>query len=164
MLEPAGQRVVISDTTPLYYLHAVGQLDLLPMLYETVVVPEQVCAELHEGSGAVPDLGALSWVKVRESSVSEALRMVPDLGPGESAVLSLGLECPTVATLLLDDRLARRIAALVRLRFTGTAGVLLKAKQAGLLRTVRPVLAELVAAGFYLRPDHLDVICRMAGE
>jgi len=41
--------VVISDTGPLSYLHRLGRLDLLRVLYGRILVPPSVVAELNAG-------------------------------------------------------------------------------------------------------------------
>jgi len=40
---------VICNTSPLQYLHQIGQLELLPKLVSRVVVPTAVAKELAEG-------------------------------------------------------------------------------------------------------------------
>jgi hypothetical protein len=52
----------------------------------------------------------------------------------------------------LDDRQARRLAQRLRLPIVGLVGILLKAKQAGLLPTIQPQLDAARSQGFYLRP------------
>jgi len=66
--------------------------------------------------------------------------------------------------LIIDDSLARDIARLQLLRYTGTAGVLLKAKQKGLISELKPVLYRLKDAGFYLREKVLIDLLRLSGE
>ncbi|MET0623606.1 MAG: hypothetical protein ABW250_11550 [Pyrinomonadaceae bacterium] len=59
---------VISDTSPLQYLHQLGLLDLLPQLVGRVVVPQAVVDELEAGRALghdLPDVTALGWVDVR---------------------------------------------------------------------------------------------------
>jgi predicted nucleic acid-binding protein len=77
------------------------------------------------------------------------LPLVARLGDGEKEVLALGLELPG-ALLLLDDRQARRHARILNLEISGTVGVLLLAKERGILEAVRPVLDRLQGSGFRL--------------
>lgn len=157
-------RNVISNTTPLLYLHRIGQIEILPRLYGRICVAQQVVDELDAGGENAPKLRALDWVDIREALIPESLKPVADLGAGEAGTIALGLAMPGAILLLLDDRFARQVATFHRLQFSGTAGVLLRAKEAGLIEAVRPLLQGLVAAGFYLRSRHLTAICRMAGE
>lgn len=139
------ERLVISNTSPLLYLHQIGRIELLKKLYGAVVAPPAVERELRVGSAKgvdVPDLSALAWVKVRAVADPKLLPVVIDLGSGEAEVIALGLENPN-SLLILDDGLARRIAGLRNLALTGTLGVLTKARKAGHLSRLAPVLKDL---------------------
>jgi hypothetical protein len=97
-----------------------------------VIVPVAVVEELAVGRAAgvsLPDMATLNWVETRRPVSEKALRLITDLGAGESEVLMLGLELPE-SVLVLDDGLARRVAESLGLRFTGTLGLLLDAKAA----------------------------------
>jgi len=77
--------------------------------------------------------------------------------------LAIAVNHPS-ALLILDDRLARRIANIQGFRLTGTAGVLLRAKEQGIIPVLRPVLERLVSLNFRLKPDLLATILSVAGE
>ena len=77
--------------------------------------------------------------------------------------MALALETPgTVA--VLDDGLARRMARTLRIPFTGTLGLLVDAKQAGLLPAVGPSVDRLAALGFHMDSLTRALILRAAGE
>jgi len=86
-----------------------------------------------------------------------------DLGRGEAEVIALGLENPN-SRLILDDTLGRRIARLQSLRFTGTVGVIVKAKQSGIVSAVFPVIVALREAGLWLSNEVVTEVLRQAGE
>ncbi len=75
----------------------------------------------------------------------------------------MALEHPG-STLLLDEKRARRFAAARGIALVGTAGVVLRAKQRGLIPTVRPVLDDLLATGFRLSDALYQGALRRAGE
>lgn len=165
MQKTPENRIVISNTTPLMYLHKIGHLNLLQRLYGKILVTRQVVEELDEGKSAgAPDLQSQPWIEVRNVRLPEALRLVPDLGGGEASAIALALEFGRNSLVILDDSLGRRIAALQDISITGTAGVLLRARKEGLILEVRSIIDALVDAGFYLRPQHRKDILRMAGE
>ncbi len=59
--------VVVSNTSPLLYLHQVGQLELLESLYGRIKVPAAVREELRAGAERgidTPDLDRYSWIEV----------------------------------------------------------------------------------------------------
>lgn len=158
--------LTISNTSPLLYLHLVRQLELLPRLYREVFIPAAVKAELQAGAERgvnVPKIRALPWLKVMPLASDTSIPLVTDLGRGEAQAIALGLENPN-SRLILDDTLARRIARLHKLQFTGTVGVIVKAKQAGLLPTVSPVIFALREAGLWLSDLLVTQVLRQAGE
>lgn len=157
---------IICNTSPLQYLHQLVALDILPKLVTTVTVPPAVEDELAAGRKLglnLPDLQNLDWITVRRPSSSVALPMVTDLGAGEREVLALALETPD-SVCVLDDALARQVASALQLRFTGTLGVLIDAKRAGLIPAVRPYLDELQNLGFRLAAHTRTAVLRMTGE
>jgi predicted nucleic acid-binding protein len=157
---------IIADTSPLQYLHQVGLLHLLPALASRVLVPPAVIAELAAGRQLglrLPDPDTLDWVKIQAPASLPALPLVKDLGPGERQVLALGLEIQD-AVALLDDAFARRVAEATGLRFTGTLGILLDAKRAGLIATVTPTLKALDSLGFRLSQATRMAVLKIAGE
>ena len=157
---------VICNTSPLQYLHQAGALELLPALAGQVYVPEAVVAELREGQRRnvlLPTLEELSWLTVRPVRDRTLLPLVTNLGNGEKEVLALGLETQD-ALLLLDDRDARRYARALELEITGTLGLLLRAKERGILDAVRPVLDRLQALGFRLNARTRQMVLKRASE
>jgi predicted nucleic acid-binding protein len=141
-------------------------LDLLRKLYKRIVVPEAVVAELEAGRDQgedVPDVTDYDWIEVRSIHVPKLVRLITDLGAGESEVLSLALE-ETDCLVILDDHLAREVANLQNLRITGTAGVILKAKQEGYLPAVAPLLDKLTHLDFRLSEAVKAHILKLAQE
>jgi predicted nucleic acid-binding protein len=156
----------ICDTSPLQYLHQLELLHVLPALTEGVIVPPAVVDELATGRALgvnLPDVTELDWVSVRHPLSAAALPLVTDLGPGEAEVLLLALELPE-AVAVLDDALARRVAHTLNLKLTGTLGLLIDAKRAGIISSVEPWLSQLHALRFHLARHTRDAVLRLAGE
>jgi predicted nucleic acid-binding protein len=158
---------VISNTSPLQYLHQLGVLDLLGRLVGRLTVPQAVVNELEAGRALghdLPDVASLGWVSVRVPASSHHVTS-PDLGRGETDVLRLALEMsPGDVVVILDDAMARAAAGRLGLRFTGTLGVLLDAKGAGLIPAVGPYLERLDALSFRLAPRTRAAVLKLAGE
>ena len=158
--------VVICNTSPIQYLYQADMMELLPALTGQVYVPEAVVAELEEGrrrNVLLPTLEDLSWLIVRPVRDQTLLPLVTHLGDGEKEVLALGLETQD-ALLLLDDRDARRYAQTLELEISGTLGLLLRAKERGILDAVRPVLNRLQALQFRLNARTRQMVLKRAGE
>jgi len=158
-------REVVSNTSPLLYLHQLGKIDVLPALYSQVLVPASVVEELAAGRAAghdVPNVSALPWVRVVSSPTLALLALATDLGKGEAEAIAIAHE--RNALLILDDGLARRHAKLVGVTLTGTLGVLVKAKTAGHIPQVAPVVSRLTDLGFRLSEQTRDAVLKLANE
>lgn len=157
---------VIANTSPLQYLFQLNLLDLLPELYGEVIVPEGVVMELRSGVDRgvmLPDLDALSWLRIRKARSAAVLALAAGLGAGEREVLALALESED-PLVILDDSLARRFAQRFSLPLTGTLGLLLKAKQRGRIEAVKPYLDRLESLRFRLDSSTRSSVLSLARE
>jgi uncharacterized protein len=157
---------IICNTSPLQYLHQLGLLHLLSDLTGGIVIPSAVARELSAGRAHgvdLPVLDELEWITIRTPVSAPVIPLVVDLGAGETEVLALALESGN-AEVLLDDALARRVAAMLGLAFRGTLGLLLDAKRAHLVTTVAPLLDRLKLLGFHLSRDTQSNVLELAGE
>jgi len=85
------------------------------------------------------------------------------LGHGEREVLALGLQMPS-SVLILDDGAARARAAELHLTYTGTLGVLLRAKKERRLGQTGPLIEQLGVRGFRLSPRTRASVLKFARE
>jgi len=144
---------VVADTSPLIALAQVDQLSLLEKLFGEVLVPPAVVREVGL---SLP--GFVRELKLSRPIPAAVLRA--SLDPGESEALSLALEIGA-NRLILDERPARHVAQGLGLPIIG---VLLAAKQKGLIPAVRPILDALVKNRFRLTPDLYEWLLTEAGE
>jgi len=152
--------IVVADASPLIALAGIGRLEILREVYAEVVVPPAVHQEAFARRGRpVP-----TWIQVRVPAGPVLAAVAsPGLGVGEREAIALAVELHA-DLLLMDDRDARRAALAAGLRIAGTMAVLLRAKRAGHLQAVRPVLEALVANGFYVAKALQATVLRDAGE
>ncbi len=156
----------VVNTSPIQYLHQIGQLDLLPTLLNHVLVPPAVATELAAGRAIgvdLPDLAAHGWLTIRAPSGGSPVPDTITLGPGETEVIALTMECGD-AVAVLDDRVARQFALSLGLRITGTLGLLLDAKQAGMLPSMTVAVDRLERHGFRISNATRATVLRLAGE
>jgi predicted nucleic acid-binding protein len=157
---------IVCDTSAIQYLYQLELLHILPRLASRVLVPPAVVDEIEVGRAAgvpLPDLTDLDWITVQRPVSVAAIPLLTDLGSGEAQVLMLAIEQKHVVA-VLDDALARRIADTLDLPFTGTLGLLLDAKRAGLVPAVGPLLDRLQALRFRLTGETKQAVLKLAGE
>lgn len=160
--------IVVSDTSPINNLAAIGALDLLKELYDTVVIPEAVYQELTDPDFPVAgatEVQTLEWIQTQAVSnrvLIEALSS--ELDPGESEAIALALEIKA-DQVLVDERRGRLVAARLNLRCTGVLGVLVEAKAKGLIVAVKPLLDALISqAGFWISKSLYESVLVFAEE
>lgn len=161
------KRSLVCDTTLLLYLGRIGQADLLPALFEPIVVPEVVVSELDMGRLVRRDSinpRRLNWITTVPVPQSDMDALPPNrLGIGERAVIAYA-RSHSAYLAGLDDHQARQLAERIGLTVVGTIGVLLKAKQASLIPAIRPPLDAVQSEGFRLGIDLYQDVLRLAGE
>lgn len=128
--------IVVSDTSPLNYLVLIEAVEVLPVLYETVVIPTQVLEELLSketpASVRIWADNLPNWVTVH--TVSGPFHpATKDLDRGESAAITLA-NASRIDTLLIDELKGRQVAKTqLALSVVGTLGILLEADEVGIL-------------------------------
>jgi predicted nucleic acid-binding protein len=156
--------IVVSDTSPIFYLDRVGQLDLLPSLYGTVIIPRAVHEELRKQPQFHLDLQSVPWIEIRAArDRARVQELLTDLDPGEAEAVALSIEIHA-DLLLVDEKPARRIATKFGLERTGLLGVLLEAKARGLITKVEPMMHDLRTAGFWIGEDVFQDVLLKAQE
>ncbi len=86
-----------------------------------------------------------------------------EVDKGEASAIALAIET-TNSLLILDDMKARKLAAKLSLQFTGTLGVFLKAKQAGIIPAIKPVLEKIQNTDFRFSEDIFKEILKSSNE
>lgn len=156
---------LICDAGPLISLARISQLEILPALFDEILVPPSVHRETT-GDESLPGAAALAgadWLQtVKVSDRAAVDRLSLSLHIGEAEVLVLAQELS--ATVAIDDRRGRRLAAELGIRHTGTIGILLTAKRRGLLPLVKPLVDQLIANGIRLSSRLYKEACRLAEE
>ena len=147
---------MLSNTSCLIALDNIGQLELLHRVYDIIHISEEVAAEFGV---LVP-----AWIQVHSVQDKTKLNILHNLVDlGEASTIALAYQFDDV-TLILDDRKARKLADNLNLRFTGLLGILIKAKQSGIIDSVGNVLFRLKTAGFRFSPTMEIQALRLAGE
>ncbi len=160
--------IVVSNTTPLIGLASIEQFDLLRQMFGELTIAQAVYAEAvlagREEGGAKREVTGAAWIKtitVRDRLAVEVLLDEMDLGEAETIVLARELHADWV---LMDEKKGRRKLEQMGMPKIGTLGVLLKARQAGLLTAIRPDIERLRRQGFSVSQAVTDAVLAAAGE
>ncbi|HUS89001.1 MAG TPA: DUF3368 domain-containing protein [Desulfosporosinus sp.] len=160
-------RIVIVNSTPIIALSSIHKLDLLRELYSEVIIPKAVHDEVMVKKDSETQLSlarAKDWVLTKNISNSETKKFFKvQLHDGEVEVMLLGKEL-AADLLVIDDYTAREYAKYLEFKVTGTLGVILKAKENGILKEVKPLFSDLIDNGIYIGDKLLANILKMAGE
>ncbi len=98
--------IVVSNTSPIFYLSTIGQLDLLRQLYDEIMIPTAVFNEITnvgntDASAAV--VPTLSWFQTRSAADQAFVNTLrADLDPGEAEAIALAVELKA-ERLLIDE-------------------------------------------------------------
>jgi len=157
---------LVVNASPVIVLAKTGFLDLMRILGDPVVVPTTVVNEIQQAGHNDPAVQALaqnSWIRVVDPGVVPGILQPFGLDPGEEAVLSWALANPG-AEALLDDQAARRCAKALGLPHRGCLGLIIVAKQQGIIPAARSALESLRQAGLRLTDRIMNQSLKLVGE
>ena len=148
--------LIICDTSCLILFDKINRIGLLRDCYKNVYVTPEIVAEFGK---PLPD-----WIKVKEAK-NETLKQTLNqmLGAGESSAIAVFFEIPN-SLMAIDDLKARKIAKSLNLKITGTLGILVKAKEAGHIDKLKPILQEIDQTDFRISANIINKILKMVGE
>jgi predicted nucleic acid-binding protein len=132
-------QLVIADTGPVNYLILIGQIELLPRMFEKIALPVAVQAELADPLAPLTVRRWIAtppaWLEIYDTA---SLPQVSGLDEGETAAIALA-EFLRADLLLIDERDGYRVARRKGLSVTGTLGLLDLAAERGLVDFVQAV-------------------------
>lgn len=160
--------IVVCDTSPVSALFRIHKLDILEKLFGNVILPQVVWDELQLLSrwGYKPqEIVLLEWIEVKSAQNEEFLQgLFARLDPGEAEAIALAKELDA-DLLLIDEMKGRKIAQEEGLQIVGLLGVLLRAKQQGLLENIKETMEGLVeVTQFRIGKKLFTEILSLAGE
>jgi len=141
----------VSNSSVLIALSSIGQLELIKQRFpDGVMIPQAVWKEVVEtgkGRSGAEEVAKASWLTISTVSNTSSISLLRlELDEGESEAISLFLEQPAQA-ILLDEKNARRVAKRMKLPVLGTVGILIWAKQNGLIPNLKEQLDALQLVG-----------------
>jgi len=159
---------IVSNSTPLIGLASIGRFKLLHDFFGEIIIAEAVYEETvthgREKGGAKKEVASAKWIqtqKVKDRLAVDIMLEEMDLGEVETIVLAKEISADYV---LMDEKKGRRMLERLEIPKIGTIGILLRAKQEGVIKSLRPELEKLRQYGFSLDPSLFDEVIKQAGE
>ena len=149
-------KIVISDTSCLILFHKIGEFDLLKKVYVDISTTPEVAEEFVE---LLP-----KWIKiesVKDKKYQSFLETQVDLGEASAIALAKEMDEPL---LLLDDLKARKLVKKLNLNFTGSLGVINKAKQIGVIDEIKPILNKILSTDFRISKQIIHELLSLNNE
>ena len=153
---PPNSDIIIVDTSCLILLNKVDEMELLNRVASGVLITALI---KNEYGRPLP-----KWIKVTEPEnyrYQELLKA--ELDEGEASIIALSLE-KEKSVLILDELKGRKVADRLNLRYSGTLGLILRAKQVGIIESVRPILNKIGSTNFRFSDCLLETVLDEAGE
>jgi len=140
---------VVSDSTCLIGLERIGELNIDP-----IMIPPEVEREFSS---------KFSWLQTENLTnnlLVAALHLTVDAGEAEAIALASEKNC----LLISDDKQARAAAKRLGVAIIGTVGVLVRAKQNGVISAIKPILDELELNNFFISRALREEALKLVGE
>jgi len=157
---------VVVNASPLITLFKTNQAELLPQLFQEVVIPQGVWEEIvipRQLDAPAQMFPKTKWINCRKVERVDGKIEAWDLGVGESQVLSYALTHPNY-TAMVDDMAARKCAKTFNIPTLGTGAMIVLAKRKGLISSVTPRLKALQDSGLWLSEEVISLLKAQAGE
>ncbi len=156
--------IVIADSSALVALSICDCLSVLDELFGEVKVPQAVYDEVCIfGKAESKSLSIYLHDKVCDISTAIHIEKTNGLGKGELAAINLYKQL-AADLLLIDDARAKKIAYINNVEVMGRLGVLLLAKQKGLISAIRPFIDRLRSSDIFISDHLLERLLVIAGE
>lgn len=152
--------IIVSDTSAVTSLLQIGRAQVLPQLYQEVVIPSEVASELQRYHATLP-----AFLRILQVTDLDRFRQLQtELDAGEAAAIALMLEGKG-DLLLIDERRGRAIARREGIAIVGLVGVLIEARIRDLIPSLEAALHDLEAtAGFRVSARLKARALEIAGE
>lgn len=161
--------IAVSDTGPIIGLAKANHLSLLKDLFGKVLIPPIVHKELFAKTGnewELIDNALMDFIKISEiHPIDETAKSIMEcLAEGERQAIGVALSIGNDVILLIDDRAGRQAAEKLNIKITGLVGVLLLAKERGLIKSVVNVIEDIRGKGYWLSGSLVDIAKRLSKE
>jgi predicted nucleic acid-binding protein len=152
--------IVFSNTTPIIALSSIQRLQLLPKLLGEIHLVTEVIDECAAGGSiAVPALKGIDWIKPVQSTPIHHASVLLELDKGEKHTLDMASKYKA-DLVIIDEKIGRNMAEYLGLHVTGTLGILLKAKQQGMIPSFSDCVKAMQAQGIYYQTSMITKLAQ----
>ena len=149
-------KAIISDTSCLILLDKIGELEILNKLFGTIITTTEVASEFGQ---PLP-----SWVEIKQPSDNNYQSIIEaSVDKGEASAIALAIELDD-CLLIIDDLKGRKFANQLGLAIIGTIGVIVDAKLAGIIPSIKPILTKIKSTNFRITEQLEALILKRSGE
>ncbi len=152
---------IAADSSPLITLAKIALLEILPQLYQSILITPEVYGEVAvtgAGLAGAAEIATAKWIEVHplEDTVRLAgIQHELGLGIGEVSVILLAIELD-VDAVLMDDRDGRRAAWKMGVDTIGCVGILEEAFRLKLIPDLRAAYRQLSISGAFISRKIVD--------
>jgi predicted nucleic acid-binding protein len=149
-------KAIISDTSCLILLDKIGELEILNKLFGQIYTTPEVANEFG--------LPLPSWIEIKQPlEISYQSIIEATIDNGEASAIALAIEMDD-CLLIIDDLKGRKYASQIGISIIGTIGVIVDAKLAGVIPSVKPLIAKIKATNFRITQQLEAIVLMKAGE
>lgn len=147
---------VIADTSAIIIFDKLGRFDILKAVYPGLCTTPEIVKEYGK---SLPD-----WINIEETKDKKYQSFINiQVDSGEASVIAFAMEKES-SLLILDDLKARKLAKRLDLKYTGTLGVINKAKNLGIISKIKPLLDQLQETNFRISDKVLQDLLKRHGK
>ncbi|MDP2890213.1 MAG: DUF3368 domain-containing protein [Bacteroidota bacterium] len=156
-------KIVIADTGALISLGIVGHIDLIEKVFGDFYIANAVWEELQVYENPEFEKNFLFYLEKRVVKIKSRnhLSVIMDYGESESVILYEELNADY---LIIDDNKARMIAESLDVNCIGSIGLLIKAKQKGLVNDLKSIFEKWLENERYFSKRLLNKVLLQTGE
>ena len=149
-------KTIISDASCLILLDKIGELEILNKLFGAIITTSEVAKEFGQ---PLP-----SWFEIKDPKDNNYQSIIEaSFDKGEASAIALAIELDD-CLLIIDDLKGRKFAHQLGLTIIGTIGIIVDAKLAGIIPSVKPILSKIKATNFRITEQLEELVLKRAGE
>jgi predicted nucleic acid-binding protein len=161
---------LVVDAGPIIALAKVNRLMVMESMFDETWIPDVVMHEVLAKPGNETrriDEAIRRFIRVSAQPTVLAPHLevfARGLDEGEKSVIALAGALPPPVSVLMDDAAGRAVAKRCGIGVLGFAGLLIKARERGLVDRVVPLMLDAREHGYWLDDALIETVRRLTGE